>query len=178
MALTRINSSSVDVDGPCGSLPKAGLGGEAMRATISTTIALLLALAFGCPAAPAQVVKSNQHQEAIADNRAAQDKANPNKDEAKGTIPAPPEVMTIEGTEPVAREASPMAVAQKESTPPAPARLYTLNSSAEVGWRFLSTDGNFNQFRSDLNFDRGIRLLSSDFLLRPTNGGGVLFDSL
>src|SRR5262245_56483840 len=148
-----------------------------MRATISTTIALLVGLALACPAATAQDLKSSQHQETAADNRAAQDKANANKDEVKAA-PAPPEVMTIEGTEPVAKEANPVVGTQKESSPPAPARLYTVNSSAEVGWRFLSTDGNFNQFRSDLNFDRGIRLMSSDFLMRPTNGGGPLFDSL
>src|SRR5262249_22155140 len=154
----------------------AVLGGQAMRATISTTIALILGLAFGCPAAAAQDLKSNQHQESAQDNRTAQDKANPNKDEAKAPAPEPPEVITIEGTEPVAKEAKPVAGTQKETSPPAPARLYTLNSSAEVGWRFLSTDGNFNQFRSDLNFDRGIRLMSSDFLMRPANGGGLLFD--
>ena len=38
-----------------------------MRATISTTIALLVGLALACPAATAQDLKSSQHQETAAD---------------------------------------------------------------------------------------------------------------
>src|SRR5262249_25001591 len=153
-----------------------------MRATISITIALILGLALGCPATRAQDLKSNEHRDAAADKGAAQNKANREKEESDGqaTVAAPPEILTIDGAvAPAASEVEPVVGIQQEPGPAAPrVSLFTLNSSAEVGWRFLSTDGNFNQFRSDLNFDRGIRLLSSDFLLRPTNGGGVLFDSL
>jgi hypothetical protein len=154
-----------------------------MRATISTAIVLLFGLVLGCPAAGAHHLKDDlkadqPNKASAADNHTAGSKANTNKDQPQSAVAAPPEVITIDGIATSTTDAMPVTGIQQESASPAPAPLYTINSSAEVGWRFLGTDGNFKQFRSDLNFDRGIRLLSSDFLMRPGNGGGVLFDSL
>jgi hypothetical protein len=56
--------------------------------------------------------------------------------------------------------------------------IYTVHSNAEVGWRFLGTSGNFDQYQSDLNYDRGIRLMSADFVAKSQNGAGALFDNI
>jgi hypothetical protein len=154
-----------------------------MRATITTTIALILGIAFGAPAVRAQNLKDDlktdqPNKTAITGNRTPVARANPNKDEAQPSVPAPPEIITIDGVATASSEVAPVTGIQQEQTAPAPVPPYTITSSAEVGWRFLGTDGSFNQFRSDLNFDRGLRLLSSDLLIRPANGGGILFDSL
>ena len=168
-----------------------------MRATISTTIALIVGLALGGPSARAHNfkddVKADQPDKTAATDTAGA-RANPDKpavlkqaesgrggntkDQAQPSVPAPPEVITIDGVAPTASEAVPVTGIQQEPAGSPPSPPYTINSSAEVGWRFLGTQGNFNQFRSDLNFDRGIRLLSSDLLMRPADGGGILFDSL
>jgi hypothetical protein len=155
-----------------------------MRATISITIAFVLGLAL-CPGSRAQDQKNTQNPVA-ADSQGATTKA------AEGRPTAGPReeasVRADDSQQTAAIEADSKAPATTELKPidgkqqePAAARspgLYSVRSSAEVGWRFLGTDGNFNQFRSDLNYDRGIRLMSSDFLMRPANGGGKLFDSL
>lgn len=56
---------------------------------------------------------------------------------------------------------------------------YNVSGNVEGGWRFFNTDGNVNKYRSDLNYDRGPRLMNLDFLARSKddNGGG-LFDFL
>ena len=56
--------------------------------------------------------------------------------------------------------------------------LYSIHSNAEVGWRFLGNSGSFDQYRSDLNYDRGIRLMSGDFVAKAENGSGALFDNI
>jgi len=43
---------------------------------------------------------------------------------------------------------------------------YSVSSSVEGGWRFFTTDGNVNKYRSDLNYDRGPRLMNLDFMAR------------
>ena len=55
---------------------------------------------------------------------------------------------------------------------------YTVTTSVEAGWRFFTTGGNLNKYRSDLNYDRGPRLLSFDFLARSKDGQGGAFDFL
>jgi hypothetical protein len=56
--------------------------------------------------------------------------------------------------------------------------IYTIHSSSEVGWRFLGTSGNFDQYQSDINYDRGIRLMAADFVAKSQNGTGALFDNI
>src|SRR5678815_3260345 len=72
-------------------------------------------------------------------------------------------------------------VAQQPSPSPAPAKSdsgdkptevgekagdYTVISSVEIGYRGLSVDGDFNKYKSDLNYKAGPRLFDSSFLLR------------
>jgi hypothetical protein len=151
-----------------------------MRATISLAIALILGSVLGCPSSRAQDPRAGQDRAGTSDDRAPQSKADANRDQADAhpAAPAPPQSIAIDSNAPAPSEVRPVGGIRQEPTPSAPAPLYTLNSTAEVGWRFLSTQGNFDQYRSDLNFDRGIRLMSSDFLMRPADGGGKLFDSL
>jgi hypothetical protein len=61
------------------------------------------------------------------------------------------------------------------SKPPEP---YTVNSSLEVGVRGVSIDGNADKFRSDLNYQPGVRLFDSSFLMRSNGAGGAVLDSL
>lgn len=55
---------------------------------------------------------------------------------------------------------------------------YTVISSVEIGYRGLSVDGDFNKYKSDLNYKAGPRLFDSSFLLRSTAGKGTLFETL
>lgn len=56
---------------------------------------------------------------------------------------------------------------------------YTVTSSIEVGVRGKSIDGNYNKFRSDLDYQPGFRLFDSSFLMKANGNEGVnLFDSL
>ena len=59
------------------------------------------------------------------------------------------------------------------------AEPYKVTSSIEVGLRGVSVDGNADKFRSDLNYQPGVRLFDSSFLMQSNGGGGPkLFDSL
>lgn len=55
---------------------------------------------------------------------------------------------------------------------------YNVVNSFETGYRFLSLRGNQNKYRSDVNFDSGVRLLSSFFTLHSKDGHGTLFDEM
>jgi hypothetical protein len=56
---------------------------------------------------------------------------------------------------------------------------YTVTSSIEVGVRGKSIDGNYNKFRSDLDYQPGFRLFDSSFLMKSNgNDGAILFDNL
>lgn len=67
----------------------------------------------------------------------------------------------------------------EESTPTNGAATgnYTFSLNAEAGWRFLGTNGNFNKYRSDLNYGRGPRLFDFDFLVRSNDNKGKVFDT-
>lgn len=70
-------------------------------------------------------------------------------------------------------------VVRAQSTAPADGKTfgdYTLTTEAELGVRFLGKDGNFNKYRSDLNYGRGFRVLNYDFLARSKDGKGKAFD--
>src|SRR5258705_2431564 len=59
------------------------------------------------------------------------------------------------------------------------AGAYTIISSLEFGYRGQRVDGDFNKYRSDLNYKAGPRLFDSSFLMRSKDGkGGGLFDTL
>lgn len=55
---------------------------------------------------------------------------------------------------------------------------YTVNSSFELGVRGVSVDGNADKYRSDLNYQPGIRLFDSSLLMRSNGAGGALLDNL
>src|SRR6266487_5015580 len=51
-------------------------------------------------------------------------------------------------------------------------------STIEVGARGLRVGGDVNKYRSDLNYNAGVRLFDSSFLARSKDGKGGLFDTL
>lgn len=54
---------------------------------------------------------------------------------------------------------------------------YTITSSAEIGVRGLSVNGNHEKYQSDLNYDAGLRVFNSSFFIKDnTKGGMKLFD--
>ncbi|HVS80096.1 MAG TPA: hypothetical protein VHE60_00005, partial [Pyrinomonadaceae bacterium] len=55
---------------------------------------------------------------------------------------------------------------------------YTITSSLELGVRGLRVDGDHNKYKSDLNYNAGVRLFDSSFLMRSKDGKGELFDTL
>jgi hypothetical protein len=55
---------------------------------------------------------------------------------------------------------------------------YTIHSSMEIGVRGLSVDGNVNKYRSDLNYDPGVRMFDSTLLIEAKDGIGGPFDSV
>jgi hypothetical protein len=55
---------------------------------------------------------------------------------------------------------------------------YRVTAVTEVGFRWRSVDGNFNKYRSDLNYKQGFRSFDSSFLLQAPEGKGTYFDSL
>jgi len=71
-----------------------------------------------------------------------------------------------------------MLVRAQSPTPDAGLTLgdYTVTQDAELGVRFLGFDGNFNKYRSDLNYGRGFRLFDYDFVARSKDGNGKFFD--
>jgi len=55
---------------------------------------------------------------------------------------------------------------------------YTITSSIEFGVRGLRVDGDHNKYKSDLNYNAGVRLFDSSFLVRSKDGKGTPFDTL
>ena len=55
---------------------------------------------------------------------------------------------------------------------------YNIMNSFETGYRFSSVDGNLGQYRSDVNYGNGIRLLSSQLSVHSLDGKGGLFDEI
>lgn len=55
---------------------------------------------------------------------------------------------------------------------------YRVTSSTEIGWRWRRVDGNFNKYRSDLNYKQGFRVFDTNLLLRAREGKGTYFDTL
>jgi len=51
-------------------------------------------------------------------------------------------------------------------------------NSFETGYRFNNVDGNLGQYRSDVNYGNGIRLLSSQLSVHSLDGKGGLFDEI
>jgi hypothetical protein len=70
---------------------------------------------------------------------------------------------------------------QTPSPSPAPDVMlgdYKVTSAIEIGYRWRRVDGNFNTYRSDLNYKAGLRAFDSSFLLQAPEGKGTYFDSL
>ncbi|HEU4389609.1 MAG TPA: hypothetical protein VFV34_17525 [Blastocatellia bacterium] len=55
---------------------------------------------------------------------------------------------------------------------------YLVTSSFEIGLRGVSVDGNANKYRSDLNYQPGVRLFDSSFLMKSDTASGGPFDTL
>ena len=55
---------------------------------------------------------------------------------------------------------------------------YNIMNSFETGYRFTSIGGDPNEYRSQVNYDNGIRLLGSSFSMYSRDGHGKYFDEL
>src|ERR1700690_3884936 len=55
---------------------------------------------------------------------------------------------------------------------------YNIVNSFETGYRFSSIDGNLGEYRSDVNYGNGLRLLSSQLSVHSLDGKGGLFDEI
>jgi hypothetical protein len=55
---------------------------------------------------------------------------------------------------------------------------YNIVDNFETGYRFTSVGGNFEQYRSNVNFGNGIRLLGSLLSVNSRNGHGAFFDQI
>ena len=55
---------------------------------------------------------------------------------------------------------------------------YNIVDSFETGYRFHTVGGNLSQYRSDINFGNGVRLLGSFFTMNSTDGHGRFFDEI
>jgi hypothetical protein len=55
---------------------------------------------------------------------------------------------------------------------------YKVTSSVEVGVRGASVEGNADKYRSDWNYQPGVRVFDSSFLMQSNGNNGKLFDSL
>jgi hypothetical protein len=53
---------------------------------------------------------------------------------------------------------------------------YVISSSAEIGARGISVNGDGEKYRSDLNYRPGVRLFNSSFFIKDNNKGMKLFD--
>lgn len=73
-----------------------------------------------------------------------------------------------------AQQATPTPVAEG----PARAGNFDISSSIEFGVRGVSVDGSHDKYRSDFNYQAGVRLFDSSFLARSREGRGEIFDEL
>ncbi len=55
---------------------------------------------------------------------------------------------------------------------------YNITNSIEVGYRSTWVDGNADEYRSQVNYDDGVRLLGSSFSMYSRDGHGKYFDEL
>ena len=55
---------------------------------------------------------------------------------------------------------------------------YNIAANVENGYRFLSAGGNFEQYRSSVNYGNGIRLFAGSVSITSREGHGRLFDQL
>jgi hypothetical protein len=55
---------------------------------------------------------------------------------------------------------------------------YSITTSIEIGVRGVSVNDNADKYRSDLNYDPGVRVFSSSLLMQSKNNDGKLFDTL
>ena len=62
--------------------------------------------------------------------------------------------------------------------PPVAAPEYNIVDSFETGYRFATVGGNRQQYRSDVNYGNGIRLLGSYFTMNSKDGHGKFFDEI
>jgi hypothetical protein len=55
---------------------------------------------------------------------------------------------------------------------------YNIVNSMEVGYRWNSIGGNSDEYRSQVNYDSGVRLLGSSFSMNSRDGHGKFFDEI
>src|SRR5580700_1493942 len=55
---------------------------------------------------------------------------------------------------------------------------YNITQSFETGYRFSEVYGDIGEYRSDVNYGNGIRLLGSSLSIDSKDGHGILFDQI
>src|SRR3954447_19865797 len=55
---------------------------------------------------------------------------------------------------------------------------YNITNSAEFGYRWSLVGGNLGEYRSDVNYRNGLRLLSGSFAINSKDGHGHYFDQI
>jgi hypothetical protein len=55
---------------------------------------------------------------------------------------------------------------------------YNITQSFEIGYRWSLVGGNLGEYRSDVNYRNGLRLLGSNFAINSKDGHGHYFDSI
>ena len=66
-----------------------------------------------------------------------------------------------------------------QTTSPSPSGVesnYSIRSSIEIGYRWRDVNGNENKYRSDLNYDNGLRVWDSSFFIEKKKDTGGIFD--
>jgi hypothetical protein len=161
-----------------------------MKTIISLTLAILLGLSLAQSAAlaqdgaqertPAAAYKDSAQDSAQASAPASNDPAKSvaKPDSKTSRSESKQDASNPENSAATPGELTPQATANQKPTPDVTGTGgYTVNSSAEFGYRFTGVDGSLDKFKSDLNYQDGMRLLSSDFLARAPAGAGTLFDN-
>ncbi|HYL98974.1 MAG TPA: hypothetical protein VEZ90_08470, partial [Blastocatellia bacterium] len=148
-----------------------------MKRLVQLALAISLALVLGQGAFGQEAKNADSSTTAAAAKTADALAAAASKDKAAPVVTDGTKVdISMSGAKDI-KEATPtLTSAQEPAASPVPS-TYTVNSSAEFGWRFKASDGNLDQFRSDLNYDKGARLFNSNVYIRNNDGGG-LFDTL
>src|SRR5437660_1149349 len=73
---------------------------------------------------------------------------------------------------------APSATPAIDQAPSLPTGRFSVNASAEVGFRFFGASGSINKYRSDLDYGRGFRLFNLDYLMRAQPGQSQIIDTL
>src|ERR1700736_6563515 len=79
----------------------------------------------------------------------------------------------LEAQQVAAPTAEPVGPARGENT-----GNYNITQSFEIGYRWSLVGGDLGEYRSDVNYRNGIRLLGGSFTMNSKDGHGHYFDSI